>query len=732
MNYPLLKIKIAYEQDIVLVRQRARTIAALLGFEHTVQSRIATALSEIARNAYQYAGGGNVEFAIEGRDKPQVFSITVTDAGPGIKDTDAILEGRYKSKTGMGLGIVGARQLMDQFLIESTPGKGTVVKLGRIIPVSFPPVTQETVRKIVEELANQLAEDPFQEIRQQNLELINALDELRQRQMELEKLNRELEDTNRGVVALYAELDEKTAHLASANELKVRFLSNMSHEFRTPLNSILSLSRILLDRVDGDLTDEQEKQVTYIQKSASDLSNLINDLLDISKIEAGRTTVTVTDFEVSTILSALRGMLRPLLVNPQVTLAIEEAPDIPTLHTDEGKVSQILRNLVSNAIRFTEKGKIIVSAHLEEDGKTVVFSVADTGIGIAPEDQERIFDEYVQIDSALQRKTKGTGLGLSLSRKLAQMLGGDITVESAPGRGSVFSATIPCHYPDAPSLEAQTRPPVAEDTTRYPVLIIEDNQSTQALYEKYLKGTGFQVLPAYSLREAHAILEKTKPFAIVLDILLPGEDSWALISELKNQDATRDIPVIIVTILEEQQRGIMLGAEDFCTKPVERKWLLGKLRKISARIPVERVLIIDDEEIARYIMRGILSDTKYKVIEASGGIEGLEKAQRQKPDLILLDLMMPDMNGFEVLAKLKEDKATRHIPVIIVTSKVLEKEETEYLSKYAQAIVAKGQTSSDAVMLSVRQALVKAAAGRNTNREEYNGKRKKKGNSKRR
>ncbi len=237
------------------------------------------------------------------------------------------------------------------------------------------------------------------------------------------RLNRELEDTNRGVVALYAELDERADHLRRADEVKTRFLSNMTHEFRTPLNSIQALTRLLLDRVDGELTTEQERQVHFIRKAAESLSELVNDLLDLAKVAAGKVVVRPAEFEVSDLFGALRGMLRPLLLGASVNLVFEEPETLPPLRTDEAKVSQILRNFISNAPKFTERGEVRVSARLEPGGASVLFSVADTGIGIAPEDQATLFQEFAQIENPLQRKVKGTGLGLPLSKKLAELLG---------------------------------------------------------------------------------------------------------------------------------------------------------------------------------------------------------------------------------------------------------------------------------------------------------------------
>ncbi len=255
----------------------------------------------------------------------------------------------------------------------------------------------------------------------------------------------ELAETNRGILALYAELEDKAIALRRASDLKSRFLSNMSHEFRTPLNAILSLSRILLDGLDGELTGEQRVEVMYISQEARTLSELVNDLLDLAKIEAGKTTVRCETFAVTELFAALRGMMRPILGSDAVHLIFEEPTGIPTLHTDQGKVAQILRNFISNALKFTERGEVRISAVLDE-GSYVVFSVVDTGVGISEEDQRRVFEEFVQIDSALQVRTTGTGLGLSLSRQLAEMLGGSVSLSSRPGAGSTFRVRVPLDY----------------------------------------------------------------------------------------------------------------------------------------------------------------------------------------------------------------------------------------------------------------------------------------------
>jgi signal transduction histidine kinase len=444
---PLLTLDLRYEHDIVLARQRARELAAAFGCDGQDQIRLATAVSEIARNAFQYGGGGTVRFQI-GYRRPGdagVLIARVSDKGPGIANVQGVLDGKHVSRTGMGVGITGARRLVDWFNLESSKESGTTVELGRSLPSRTPPVTAHEAQRVSTALARNVPPGPFEEIRQQNQELVRALDELRAGQTEVQRLNAELEETNRGVLALYAELDDRARELRRASETKSRFLSDMSHELRTPLTSVLNLSNILLMGADGPLTSEQEVQIRLIQKSVGSLMELVNDLLDLAKIEAGKTTVRVSEFMISELFASLRGICRPLLPGDAVALQFDDAAAMLAMRTDEVRLSQILRNFLSNAIKYTERGTIRVHASMTH-GDHVCFSVADSGIGISPDDQGRIFEDYGQIDGPIQRRVRGTGLGLPLTRKLATLLGGTVTVTSAAGGGSTFTVTIPRDY----------------------------------------------------------------------------------------------------------------------------------------------------------------------------------------------------------------------------------------------------------------------------------------------
>ena len=434
----ILNVGLSSEQDVVLVRQRARQVSSLLGFSHQDQVRIATAVSEVARAVCQTGFGGRAAFLIGDADTRAVLEVAI-GASPGAAGPLA------------DDALVTAHRLMDECVVEQ--GQGTaLVTMRKALPAR-----SRIGQAGLAELSSQLAKDSpvantYLEVHLQNRELASALAELRERQDDLMALTRELEDTNRGIVALYAEIEDKAERLRRADEMKSRFLSNTSHELRTPLSSIRALAKLLLDRMDGDLTPEQERQVRFIAAAATDLSELVNDLLDLAKIEAGKVDVLVAPVVVDNLFRALKGMLRPLVDEARVELVFEPAGvDLP-FESDEGKISQVLRNFISNALKFTEQGQVAVSAAYDAQADEITFTVSDTGIGISPENLQLIFEEFSQIEHPLQRRSKGTGLGLPLCRKLAELLGGRIEVSSRVGAGSTFSLVLPRrHTPTAPA-----------------------------------------------------------------------------------------------------------------------------------------------------------------------------------------------------------------------------------------------------------------------------------------
>ncbi|MDD5578542.1 MAG: ATP-binding protein [Methylobacter sp.] len=719
MKFSIINVEIRYEQDIVHARQRARLIAEMLGFDRQDQIRIGTAVSEIARNTFQYGGGGRAEFLVQDGGSPQVLAIIFRDQGPGIADTEEILAGKFISQTGLGCGIIGARRLMDYFHLETVIGDGTTVYLAKTIPLSKGLITSEIIVQIGEALTQSMKQEPMEEIRGQNQELMQALMELRQKQEDLARMNAELEDTNRGVLALYNELDEKAAQLTEANNLKASFLSYISHEFRTPLNSIVGLSTILMNKMDGELTLEQEKQVGFIHKAADELIGMVSDLLDLAKINSGKLSIDRQEVSIKTLFSSLRGMLKPMLNSDMLNLSFEEAEGLPSLYTDEGKLAQILRNFISNAIKFTVHGEIRIKAQLSLNGRSVIFTVTDTGIGISEQDLSRIFDEYAQVESAQRKSIKGTGLGLSICKKLSDLLGGSVSVKSRLGAGSTFSAVIPVRSPDSGKTPEDADEAVS-DIDQYPVLVIDHDKATHALYSEFLSHTDYYLVFAASGQEARELLRHLKPLTIILNILLPEEDSWSFLMELKANPSTRNIPVIIASVLHEENRNLWLDIEDYYIKPLNHNGLLWRLRRLSERIPVNTVMIVDDEEVDLFILKSLLSNEKYRLLKSPPPLQALLLAETEQPDVIFLNLLIPEMSSLEVLDKLKENAATRHIPVIIIASKTLETPEREALNAKVAAILSKNADSGETLKRNILNTLYKAVLENNKPGEKAN------------
>jgi CheY-like chemotaxis protein/anti-sigma regulatory factor (Ser/Thr protein kinase) len=482
--------------------------------------------------------------------------------------------------------------------------------------------------------------------------------------------------------------------------MKTRFLSNMSHEFRTPVHAIRALAALLLERADGPLAPEQERQVSLIRRAADDLSELVEDLLDLARVEAGKTVVRPAEFEVSQLFGALRGMLRPLLVAESVELVFDDPVDIPPLVTDEGKVSQILRNLVSNALKFTERGEVRVSARLV-DGDMIVFDVVDTGIGIPLDDQERVFQEFEQVEGPLQRGVRGTGLGLPLCRRLAALLGGELRLESTVGVGSRFTAILPRLYRTPP-----LAPPDWDvDPDRLPVLVVEDDLETVLLYERYLNGSRYQPIVARTVRQAREAVRILPIRAVVLDVSLAGEDTWEMLTELRREPATAELPVLAATNTDDERKAMALGATIYRRKPLDRLTLTSDLDTMLGAGGPTHILVVDDEEAARYVLRRQLIGAGHVVTEAENGAEALRRIEHDPPNLVCLDLSMPELDGFGVLQALRSDPRMAGIPVVIVTSATLSDGQRRSLLEHATLVLAKSELPTGGIAAALGQAV---------------------------
>ncbi len=531
---------------------------------------------------------------------------------------------------------------------------------------------------------------------------------------ELQKNRQALDGHNRNLEQKVAEktqiLSLANRRLEEMNRLKSEFLANMSHELRTPLNAILGFTDLMIDGQVGTINAQQERYLQTVYTSGQHLLSLINSILDLSKIEAGKMELFPEEFYVRDVVDFSLSLVGPLASRKKVTLEKAVAVDVKTLIADQTKVQQILHNLLSNAVKFTpENGRVGVVVTQDQHG--VLFAIADSGVGIAPEDQRRIFKAFTQADASYTRRFEGTGLGLALVDHYVRMHRGKVWVESEVGKGSTFYVRLPRKEAPGTTTAASSKLGAVQGDT---VLIVEDDPVAQRILGHYLEQAGCSICFASSVRDAKKAVKEHRPSLITLDIMLDGESGWDLLTELKGDPKTAEIPVIVISAVNERGIGYAFGAEDYLVKPVSRDQLvmrlaaMGLVRRDGQR-PAE-VLIIDDHEEARLLLREILEGEKMSVIEASTGKEGIEAARITVPDLILLDLMMPEVSGFEVLKELRSNPETREVPVIVVTAKDLTPEETALLNGHIQALVQKASLSVEEFAQEVHRVL--QASGR--------------------
>ena len=548
----------------------------------------------------------------------------------------------------------------------------------------------------------------YSELRQRLLSLEEAHRRIQQAQEELARYSRSLEEM---VARRTRELQERSEQLevalrraTEADRLKSEFLANMSHELRTPLNSIIGFSRVILNGIDGPLTDLQRTDLTAIHNSGVHLLQLINDILDLSKIESGHMELLKEPVDLFPVVRGVLDTCRPLVEGKPLELRAQIPPDLPPVYADVTRVRQIILNLVSNAIKYTDRGSITVTAG--QQAGEIVVSVRDTGIGIAPQDLPKVFEPFRQVGKAIERRAAGTGLGLAISRRFVEMHGGRIWVESEPGQGSTFSFTLPVMGAPCPAPAGAGEGPAAVPAGRT-VLVVDDDPDVISLFRRYLEEQGYQVLGATDAVEALRLAWEEHPYAITLDIILPGEDGWTVLRALKEDPATRDIPVVICSVVQDQDIGFSLGAADYLTKPVSREALLDALARLGQ--PAGRIVLIDDDaETVEWMSRLLEKEGGYQVRSALTGREGLQAIQENPPDLIILDLLMPEMDGFEVLARIKEDRRTRPIPIIVVTAKELTPEDEARLNGQMDLLLRKGLFRTEDLLADVARVLRQA------------------------
>lgn len=511
----------------------------------------------------------------------------------------------------------------------------------------------------------------------------------------VEKRTAELNEVNNELIKANLSLEE-------ASKLKSQFLANMSHELRSPLNSIIGFTGIIIQGLTGDLNEEQKKQLGMVYESAKHLLGLINDILDLSKIEAGKIKIYNEDMNIPALIDIVDKMMGPLATEKGLKLRSEISDNTPALiYNDRNRIKQVLINLLSNSVKFTNRGEIVLSCKLTDDKRAVQFTVADSGIGIAADKQQTVFEEFTQIETLNNSKPSGTGLGLAISRKLVKMMGGEIWLESQIGIGTEFHFTIPVNNAEDGYFEfpESGRKKIEIDTGKKLILTIDDEEQSQKILDVYLTEAGYQVIPAYNYNEAIEFATKYQPFAITLDIVMPGRDGWEIMEELKRNSITSNIPIICISMLDNRNLSISMGAVEYLVKPVNSKRLLKELERLKKCYPIKNILVIDDNPADVVLLQKYLAQShEYNVVSAHNGKSGIKKIEQRKPDLIILDLMMPEMDGFEVISHLKAVEEMKDIPVIIVSAKELEKEERIFLQQRIQGIISKDRFDEKQVL----------------------------------
>jgi signal transduction histidine kinase/DNA-binding response OmpR family regulator len=495
---------------------------------------------------------------------------------------------------------------------------------------------------------------------------------------------------------LFHEIEEKGRELAEASQHKSQFLANMSHELRTPLNAIIGVSEML--REDAEAAKQETEPLDRVLGAGRHLLALINDILDLSKIEAGRMELQLESFALAPLIANVVKTIEPLAAKNANQLTVHCGPEIGTLHADQMRLRQALLNLMSNANKFTDHGTITIDTRQrEEEGRDwITIAVADTGIGMTAEQMGKLFQEFSQADASTTRKYGGTGLGLAISKRFCQMMGGDITVESAPGRGSTFTIRLPRMVQSDEALVTETRGaaraqparPIAGEADGPLILIVDDDATVRELVERHLERSGFTVVTASGGREGLRLVRELRPAAVTLDILMPDLDGWTVLAAIKGDPVLSGTPVVLMSIVDQKNRGYALGAADYLVKPVDRAKLVETLTGICGPT-AGRALLVDDDEVVRRSVRQALEPIGWKVTEAENGQAAVESLTATRPDVIILDLMMPKMDGFEFLDELRGQPDRQDIPVVVITAKDLTDEDRNRLNGGVERIIQK-------------------------------------------
>jgi hypothetical protein len=583
---------------------------------------------------------------------------------------------------------------------------GAIVLGASLIALLFSSRLQRVISKPILSLANTariVSEQKNYSVRAEKRtadEIGFLIDRFNEMLGQIEEHENELREVNEQLI-------QSEQRARAATQAKSQFLANMSHELRTPLNAIIGYSEMLQEEAQDSGQENSIPDLKKINRAGRHLLELINDVLDLSKIEAGKMELYLETFDIPSLVEEVHATAQLLAQKNSNTIEVRCPSDLGAMRADLTKVRQTLFNLLSNASKFTKNGKITFEAARETtsgNGDWIIFRVSDTGIGMTPDQLAHVFEAFSQADASTLRDFGGTGLGLTITKTFCQMMGGDVAVTSEPGKGSVFTIRLPIEVrdsatePEAESELAHAQMPAQGKS----VLVIDDDADTRKVLERFLNRKGFQVECAANGQEGLRLARKLRPAAITLDVLMPGMDGWAVLSTLKSDPEVSEIPVVMLTIVDDKNLGYGLGATDYMIKPVDRERLAEILMKFRNVPPSRSALVIDDEEPARKMLGQILKKENWNVVEAENGLVALERMAERRPDLILLDLIMPKMSGYQFVTELRKHEEWKSIPVIVITSRDVTIQDRLRLDGYVEKVVSKHALSQEALLAEIR------------------------------
>jgi signal transduction histidine kinase/DNA-binding response OmpR family regulator len=687
------KISVRTPESMNEARRKIFNLAESCYFDEISTTRLTTIFSELVRLGRTSGNRVDIALNLEERNGQNGLSLIFS----------------YREKINL---IPDLARFFDFFNLRSPDGGPTTLEAFHYLPDNFPHLTDDFIATQRQKLAQLSREELLEDLQVKNEELRTSTAELLKAKRVAEEATsalqsqvHELDQARRAMLNILEDLDEAKQGAEEATKAKSYFLANMSHELRTPMNAILGYSEMLMEDAEDQGQEDFIPDLQKIHAAGKHLLGLINEILDLSKIEAGKMDLFLESFDVAGMINEVASTLRPLVDKNANTLQVHLAPDLGAMHADLTKVRQSLFNLLSNASKFTENGTITLDAEpvFKDGDRWIAFRVADTGIGMTPEQLDKLFQPFVQADTSTSRKYGGTGLGMTITQLFVKMMGGEMSVASEPGAGTTFTVLLPTEVKAPPPAEVPQ--PEAAEPIFLPgantVLVIEDDPGARDLLTRFLTKEGYRVETASGGQAGLRLARELHPDIITLDVMMPDMDGWAVLGVLKADPELADIPVVMLTIVDNKNLGYALGAADYLTKPIQRDRLLAVLAKYCPPSQPATVLVVEDDSATREVIRHLLQKTGVQVAEAENGRVALERLAESQPGLILLDLMMPEMDGFQFVDHVRQHEAWRAIPIVVVTAKDLTAEDRLRLNGYVTDIISKDTRDQEELLAEV-------------------------------